>query len=475
MRPWLLIISAAATLSACADQTAPSVPADEPKARADAAPSVDLSLAHANLSARTALSGGAATVFDASPDAFSFPAPNLAGARLAQHDEGDVAFEVVFSATAGSPNPGLGPVFDNVSCEACHEGDGRGRPPIGSEPFESLLLRASVPGRGPHGGPRPVPGLGTQLELRSVGILPDANAVVNYVESNGVFSDGTPFKLQVPTYTVTGVSRPLPPGTLISPRVAPAVFGLGLLEAVPDYDVLALAAVQAAFGRVSGRPNFVWDEIRGRFALGRFGWKANTPNLRQQAAGAYNGDIGITTSVFPAEPCEGADPACARHAPEVDDQTLANVAFYTQTLGVPARRQLSDPTALRGEVVFHQSGCASCHVPTLRTGTFTGVAEVSNQIIHPYTDLLVHDMGSGLADNRPDFQASGREWRTAPLWGIGLVETVNQHTRFLHDGRAGSLMEAILWHGGEAAFAQANVRQLSAADRAALIAFLQSL
>jgi CxxC motif-containing protein (DUF1111 family) len=279
----------------------------------------------------------------------------------------------------------------------------------------------------------------------------------------------------VPTYTVTGARQPLPPGTLISPRVAPAVFGLGLLEAVPDYQIFAIAVAEAALGKVSGQPNVVWDEVRGRLALGRFGWKANQPNLLQQAAGAYNGDIGITTSIFPAEACEGADPACAPHSAEVSDEVVANVTFYTQTLGVPARRQLSDPTALRGEVVFYQTGCASCHAPTLRTGVLTGVPEVSNQTIHPYTDLLVHDMGAGLADNRPDFRASGREWRTAPLWGIGLVETVNRHTNFLHDGRARSLMEAILWHGGEATFAQVNVRNLSASDRAALIAFLQSL
>ena len=264
-------------------------------------------------------------------------------------------------------------------------------------------------------------------------------------------------------------------GTLISPRVAPAVFGLGLLEAVPEAEVLAIAAAQAVGGRVSGRPNYVWDEVQGRLALGRFGWKANNPSLVQQTAGAYNGDMGITTSLFPAEACERADPACAPHAPELPDQTVADVAFYTRTLGVPARRNLDDRVALRGEVLFHETGCASCHVATIRTGALAGVPEVSNQVIHPYTDLLVHDMGPALADNRPDFRASGREWRTAPLWGIGLVETVNGHTNFLHDGRARSLLEAVLWHGGEAALAGQRVRNMSRAERAALVAFLRSL
>lgn len=464
-----LLVLLAFGLAACADQTGPTS-STEPKTDTrgiDEAPSIELSLA-ASRAARTALSGGDLTVFDASAGAFSLPALTLAGVRLAQHDEGDQAFEAEFGLE-------LGPVFDNVSCESCHLGDGRGRPPVGGEPFESLLFRASVPGLGPHGGPRPVPGFGLQLQLRSTGMLPDAAAVVQYVESSGVFSDGTPFQLRSPTYTLTGIRQALPMGTLISPRVAPAVVGLGLLEAVPEFEVLAIAAAQALIGQVSGRPNYVWDEIRGRLALGRFGWKANNPSLMQQTAGAYNGDMGITTSLFPAEPCEGADPACARHAPELSDQTVADVAFYTQTLGVPARRNLNDPVALAGEVLFHQSGCASCHIATLRTGALAGVPEVSNQVIHPYTDLLVHDMGPALADNRPDFRASGREWRTAPLWGIGLVETVNGHTNFLHDGRARSLIEAVLWHGGEAAAAQGRVKQMTAAERAALVAFLKSL
>ena len=201
----------------------------------------------------------------------------------------------------------------------------------------------------------------------------------------------------------------------------------------------------------------------------------NEPTLLQQAADAYNGDMGVTTDLFPAEPCEGQHPGCARHPPELAPATVADVALYTQTLGVPARRNLDDPTALRGEQVFYAVGCTGCHTPTLRTGALAGVPEVSRQEIHPYTDLLVHDMGPGLADGRPDFQASGSEWRTPPLWGIGLVETVNKHTNFLHDGRARTLLEAVLWHGGEAQAARDRVTRLRATDRAALIAFLESL
>ncbi len=475
MRLHAPLLAVALGLAACGDQTAPTAPA-EPKPNVpapDAAPSIQLSFAAALL-AHTARSGGDLTVIDASPDAFSLPAPNLSGARLTRHTDGDDSFEQAFG-DASSDSPGLGPVFDNVSCEGCHLGDGRGRPPAAGEQFESMLFRASIPGLGPHNGPLGVPGLGGQLQLRGIGITPDITAVIQYVESQGLFADGNAYSLRVPSYTLTGVASGLPAGMLFSPRVAPAIVGLGLLEAVPEAEVLALSLLQKVEHQVSGRPNYVWNEIQQRVALGRFGWKANNPSLVQQTAGAYNGDMGITTRLFPAEPCEGANPVCDRHGAEVSDETVADVAFYQRTLGVPARRNLDDPVVRQGELLFHQFGCANCHVATLRTGFLAGVPEVANQTIHPYTDLLVHDMGPALADNRPDFQAGGSEWRTAPLWGIGLVQTVNGHTNFMHDGRARSLLEAVLWHGGEAAAAQAKVRAMTAAKRAALIAFLNSL
>jgi CxxC motif-containing protein (DUF1111 family) len=225
---------------------------------------------------------------------------------------------------------------------------------------------------------------------------------------------------------------------------------------------------------VSGRVSFVYDDAVQRYVIGRFGWKATVPTTLRQTAGAYNGDMGITSTLFPAEACEGRQ-GCERHAIEVQDDVVAATAFYMQTLGVPARRDVNDSFTRQGEQVFHDVGCASCHVATLVTGNLRGLAPASGQVIHPYTDLLLHDMGPGLADDRPDLAASGSEWRTPPLWGIGLVETVNGHTNFLHDGRARSLMEAILWHDGEAARAKERVRRLSSGDRVALIKFLQSL
>jgi CxxC motif-containing protein (DUF1111 family) len=474
------VVASVLLLFACTDQTDVSTPAQDADAASggDTLSPLELSLdASSSLSAHTALSGGATTVFDATPNAFSLAAPNLAGLSLARHETGDAEFEIAFVPAPASANGGLGPVFDNVSCEECHQGDGRGRPPLPGEQISSLLFRASVAGVGPHGGPNPVPGFGGQLQLRAIpGFDPEIKAMIGYVEQRGRFADGTAFSLRVPRYTLGGVYRPLPAGVLFSPRVAPVVFGLGLLEAVPEGDILSRAdPADRNRDGISGRVNYVWNAVRQRTVVGRFGWKANTPTLLQQTAGAYNGDMGVTSSLFPAESCEGQVPGCGRHAPEVDDQTVGNVAFYSQTLGVPARRNLDDPNASAGERLFYAAGCAGCHTPTLRTGVLRGIPEVSNQVIHPYTDLLVHDMGDGLADDRPDFQASGREWRTPPLWGIGLVQTVNDHTDFLHDGRARSLLEAVLWHGGEAAGARERVRRFSVRERAALIAFLQSL
>jgi CxxC motif-containing protein (DUF1111 family) len=474
----ILLVFLALGIIGCSDDPSVMAPDQPTLAATDtlSTSTLELSLGSRGLTARTALSGGATTVFDATPDAFSQAAPNLQALSLARHETGDAEFEIEFVPAPAAANAGLGPVFDNVSCEACHEGDGRGRPPASGESFNSLLFRASVAGSSPHGGPAPAPGFGGQLQLRALtDFTPEVYAELSYTDSTGSFKDGTVYHLQVPHYNITGGYAALPAGLLVSPRVAPFVFGLGLLEAVPEADVLALAAEKQHTFKVSGRPNYVWDEVHQHPALGRFGWKANVSNLVQQTAGAYNGDIGITSPLFSAESCEGEYEGCAAHPPEVSEQTVQDVAFYTRTLGVPARRNLDDPQTRQGEGLFYAAGCDDCHAPTLRTGAFPEVPEVSNQVIHPYTDLLIHDMGPALADQRPDFQASGSEWRTAPLWGIGLVETVNDHTNLLHDGRARSLLEAVLWHGGEAAAARDRVRGMSAQQRAALVAFLASL
>jgi len=435
--------------------------------------------AHSDLSPSTssridpdALSGGATTVFDAGPGAFGHPAPNLDAAALARHEAGDAAFSQVFT-----PSTGLGPLFNHTACEACHFGDGRGQPPSDGTSFLSMLFRASVPGQDAHGGPMPAPIFGGQLQLLAIpGYTPEASARVAYVDSGGRYLDGTSYSLRVPRYSFHGIIAPLPGNLLTSPRVAPVNFGLGLLEAIPQDQILAHADPNDAdHDGISGHANVVYDQTVLDYVIGRFGWKANVGTLAHQAAGAFNGDMGITSSYFPTENCKGEYPGCADHPPEIDDQTAADVGFYTQTLGVPARRNVDDPQVRFGELLFHTIGCATCHVTTFTTGVLPSVPAVSNQKIHPYTDLLLHNMGAALADNRPDFRAGGNEWRTPPLWGIGLVSVVNGHTFFLHDGRARNLTEAVLWHGGEAARTRERFKALPEFSRRALIAFLNSL
>ena len=464
-----------AALAACADDS--TLPPTAPTT----GPPLSVSLAMApDPSAHTKYSGGATTVEDVTDAAFSFMAPNisLGSEEFALHEEGDEEFEDAFSADPLSEHKGLGPVFDNVSCEGCHAGDGRGRPPYPGEIAESFLVRISYPGRDPvTGGPNPVPGLGGQLQQRAIdSAMPEAGVTITYSSVSGKFADGTPYTLQVPSYSFYSEYMTLSDKMLFSPRVAPFNFGLGLLEAIPEATILSREDPNDANNDgISGVANRVWDAVAKKTAVGRFGWKAGVPSVVQQTAGAYNGDMGITSSLFTAEPCEGDRPECAPHAPEVSDAAVLAVARYMQTLAVPARRNVDGAQETEGEKIFYEVGCAACHTPTVATGTLAGVPSVSNQVIHPYTDLLLHDMGNDLADKRPDFLATGKDWRTPPLWGIGLVQTVNGHSNFMHDGRARGLMEAVLWHGGEAKTSRDAVLNLSSGARAALIKFLESL
>jgi len=424
------------------------------------------------------LSGGSQTVFDNGAGAFSSIFPNLAETREEVHEVGDLAFEQTF-ITAPSPiNPGLGPIFNNVSCTSCHINDGRGKPPADGEQISSLLIRLSIPGTDLHGGPNPVPGFGGQLQQRGIfGSSPEALMKIEYVEQQHQFADGETYTLRYPTYTLESPYTTLPGDLMMSPRIAPPVFGLGLLEAIDEVDILALADVDDTNGDgISGKPNYAWNVAKGNKTLGRFGWKAANPSLLQQSAGAYNEDIGITSFIFPSESSHGQsqyDGLADEY--EVSDSILHAVEFYIRTLAVPARRNADHEDVLAGKKIFVDAKCAVCHVPRLRTKTDVSFPEISNQVIFPYTDMLVHDMGPDLADNRPDFDANGQEWRTSPLWGIGLTRVVNGHQNFLHDGRARTLTEAIMWHGGEAAQSKEFVITLSKADRDALIKFLESL
>ncbi|MBS1730824.1 MAG: c-type cytochrome [Bacteroidetes bacterium] len=423
-------------------------------------------------------SGGIQTVFDAGSGAYGHPFPLLPGNLERVHEIGDLQFEQTFVSAPAPLNSGLGPIFNNVSCASCHIADGRGKVPGIGESVSSILFRVSLPGMDIHGGPLPVPGFGDQIQNRGIlGVPKEADVTINFTEQTFHFDDNTTYSLRTPVYNVINAYLPFPTNAFLSPRVAPPVFGLGLLEAISDADILSHADENDLNGDgISGKPNYVWNEMTKSSTLGRFGWKANQPSILQQVAAAYNGDMGVTNFLFPFE--SSFNQSQYDHLDddyEIADSLLYSVEFYIKTLAVPGRRNATDPTVLQGKQIFTNVGCAKCHIPDFHTKVDVTFPQISNQFIHPYTDLLLHDMGDGLADNRPDFGANGREWRTPPLWGIGLTQKVNGHTNFMHDGRARNLMEAVMWHGGEAEKAKNNVSALSSTERNALIKFLESL
>lgn len=423
------------------------------------------------------LSGGSQTTFDNTQDAFSNPFEGLSSHDMNVHVLGDKSFEQTFVAAPAPYHGGLGPCYNNVSCTSCHHNDGIGIPTAG-EDQSSLLMRISLPGTDIHGGPLPVPGYGTQLQDKAVyGKQPECRVNIAYTYQTYSFPDGETYELRTPAYALTNLYTPISGDYMLSPRLAPPVFGLGLLESISEYDIVSNADVDDANGDgISGKPNYVWNPQTQMMMLGRFGLKANTASLLIQCAAAYNNDIGITSSIFPKETIDGQTQADnLNDDPELPDSILNAAKFYVQTLQVPARRNISDPDVIRGEEVFKEANCIGCHKQTFTTEVNVAFPQLSNQRIHPYTDLLVHDMGPGLADNRPDFGASGSEWRTAPLWGLGLFPTVNYPAYYLHDGRARTLIEAIMWHGGEAQNSVDYVKQVSKTDRDDLIKFLSSL
>ncbi len=311
---------------------------------------------------------------------------------------------------------------------------------------------------------------------------------ITYQEVPVTLGDGTVVTLRKPTYSVADLAHgPLHDHVMISPRVAPQMIGLGLLEAVPEAQIRAAADPEDKNrDGISGRAQDVWSDDRKAVLLGRFGWKAGSASLRDQAALAAANDIGLSNPLHPdpSGECTEAETAC-RLAPhgnseaagglELGDDLLRLLVHYSQNLAVPMRRDPQKPHVLLGKGIFHAAGCAGCHTPSFKTGAVEGQPQLSNQTIWPYTDLLLHDMGEGLADHRPEGVASGTEWRTAPLWGIGLTPLVSGHSTYLHDGRARSIEEAILWHGGEAERARKSYRELSKSERDALIAFVNSL
>lgn len=450
--------------------------------------------------------GGATTRAMESRTSFLEPAYNLSLQRQLEFYSGGSFFRQAWliAPSSSTLRDGLGPLFNARACSTCHVRGGRGRPPLTPrEPLVSLTLRLSIPGVDPQLGVTPEPTYGDQLQILGIalteraGLSPGDNSAesrgpvgegygeVTYETRHGQYADGQAWELRVPRYSIRDLAYgPLHDDTVISPRVAPALLGMGLLEAIPAEAIIAAADPDDADrDGISGRVNHVWDRAQQRAMPGRFGWKASQPNLLQQAAAAFRNDIGITNALYPSESCTAAQTPCrrAQHGKgpgtphEISDELLATTTYFLRFLAVPERRNAQAPDVLEGRRLFRRIGCAMCHAPRHVTGEVAGFPELSNQTIWPYTDLLLHDMGDGLADGRHEFDATGREWRTPPLWGLGWSERVTGHEAYLHDGRARSVSEAILWHDGEARAAQQEFLNLSRRKRQALVAFLKSL
>lgn len=433
-------------------------------------------------------------------DAFSHPSANLAFAEEETFKLGNALFRKQWVAPPASTqaSDGLGPLFNARACQNCHLKDGRGHAPAPGEPAVSMFLRLARPAatdaemaeiEGFLTSNHPDPIYGTQLQTASVpGLAAEGTLSIAYEEVPVTLGDGTDVILRKPTYTIDDPAYgPLDAATTLSPRVANPMIGMGLIQAIHPADLFANADPEDADGDgISGRVALARGHRDDAARLGRFGWKAQSASVREQSAEAFAGDLGISSPDAPRPygDCSVAQADCLAMPTgeqidlgegEAPEDVLALVTFYSENLAVPARRDVDDPQVLRGKQVFYDTGCTSCHTPKFVTSREAANPAHAFQLIWPYSDFLLHDMGEGLADGQEVGVATGREWRTQPLWGIGLSETVSGHTQFLHDGRARSLQEAILWHGGEAQTARDHYATLPKDDRDALIRFLESL
>ncbi|MCT8970740.1 di-heme oxidoredictase family protein [Microbaculum marinisediminis] len=449
-----------------------------------------------------AMPGGAATVKKiVNRDIFSHPSANLSfeGRQTFAVGNGLFRKDWVTSPSSTQASDGLGPLFNARSCQGCHLKDGRGHPPASAaDDAVTMLVRLSVPPSGDAerqalADRRALvigePVYGAQLQDFAVpGLASEGRVTITYEDVPVALNGGETATLRKPTLDIADPGYgPMHPDTMTSMRIAQPMIGLGLLEAIAESDILAGADPDDADGDgISGRPNYVRDPETGEIALGRFGWKAITPSIRVQSASAFSGDMGLSSPPAP-DPhgdCTQAQADCraqptgvqtALGADEVPGDLLDLVVFYAANLAVPARRDSDDPAVLAGKAAFYAAGCAACHTPKFVTRRDAEHEALRFQLIWPYSDMLLHDMGEGLADNRPEGDAHGREWRTQPLWGIGLTKTVNEEATFLHDGRARTILEAVLWHGGEAQAARDRVVEMTPGERANLIRFLESL
>lgn len=448
-----------------------------------------------------AMSGGAATsLAKIDLNSFSHFSENISFEERETFKLGNALFQKLWVSSPSSTqaSDGLGPLYNARSCQSCHIRDGRGHPPEDTADATSMFLRLARPAATPeeetalktfHAMSLPDPIYGRQLQDQAIpGLKAEGRMVIAYAEEPVTLAGGEVVHLRRPTYAVADLAYgDLDATTTLSPRVTQPMLGLGLVEAIHEADILALADPNDADGdSISGKAAIAIDPTTGKEALGRFGWKAQSASVRQQSADAFAFDIGISTPEVPLHQgdCMPAQTACIERPDGVQKRlgdaeapppVMDLVTFYAENLAVPARRKASFSGTFEGKRLFYETGCVSCHHPKFVTRRDAANKAQAFQLIWPYSDFLLHDMGEGLADGQQVGVASGQEWRTPPLWGIGLTKTVNGHTFFLHDGRARSLTEAILWHGGEGQQARDRFAALEKHDRDALLTFLESL
>ncbi len=459
--------------------------------------------------------GGDTGISISSAESYSKPSSNLTASRKGHFFIGNAFFRQpwVIAPASTDSRDGLGALFNVAACQSCHVKDGRGHAPMTSDDdADSLLIRLAMPATTEEQRQQLQnsliekvvhPMYGGQLQDRGIqGVPAEARIAVQWTDKPVTFADGHIETLRAPTFNLTKPGYgAFDDDLMVSPRVALPMIGLGLLEQIPDEAIKKQAVdnKNSTNGDISGKFNWVMDPQTGKHALGRFGWKAGQTKLITQNQSAFNEDMGLTSNIRPHESCMPTQTACmnattgadeqgdGKPPVEVNDEVAKFVEFYTRNLAVPHRRDADDTLVLAGKKRFYDMGCQSCHTPRYQLPkTDDDHLEQHGQVIYPYTDLLLHDMGDDLADRtiagklpakniQVEFLANSYEWRTPALWGIGLAQTVDPQATFLHDGRARTLMEAVLWHGGEAQKQQQKVLKLDKQGRSELNAFLQSL
>lgn len=403
--------------------------------------------------------------------------------ELAEFSKGRGLFDQmwVIAPSLDQDIDGLGPLYNSLSCLQCHQGNGRGHAPIKSgQKLDAMLVRLSqLDKNGNIITPHPI--YGDQLQDKAVpGVKPEGQASIRYRYFTVTLQDGTEISMREPKVQLSHPAYTDFSDVVTSARIGPALVGMGFIDAIPAEKIIANADPNDDDGDgISGRVNWLTDPVTAKPQLGRFGYKDNVATLKAQVANAFHGDLGITSSIHPKQNCTSVESDCSKAVsggePELTDIQLNAVTTYMQLLAIPKPLPIDNDQLKLGQDMFNKANCMACHHAKFTTSIDAKPHQLASITISPYSDFLLHDMGLGLADGRPDHEATGMEWRTAPLWGIGLAKTVNRRVNYLHDGRARTLLEAILWHGGEAAASQQAVLNMSAEQREALLSFLKGL